>query len=89
MRRGYLVSGVVQGVGFRHFTRRAGLRIGVTGWVRNRADGTVEALADGTESQLLEFERFLREGPAGASVTDIHASDTPGDVAPLIGFEIR
>lgn len=89
MRRGYRVSGVVQGVGFRHFVRRAGLRIGVTGWVRNLADGTVEALAEGTAAQLEEFERFLREGPAGASVTDVHATEIPGDGTPLIGFEIR
>jgi acylphosphatase len=89
MRRDYVVSGVVQGVGFRHFTRRGGLRIGVTGWVSNLVDGRVEAVADGTVQQLEEFERYLREGPEGALVTDVHATDRAGDVAPLIGFEIR
>jgi acylphosphatase len=89
MRRAYLVSGAVQGVGFRYFTHREARRIGLRGWVRNLNDGRVEAVADGTGEQLEEFERALRRGPAGSSVTDVHATDTMDEAAALIRFEVR
>ena len=89
MRKAYLVSGIVQGVGFRQFTRREGRRIGVAGWVRNLADGRVEALAEGTSDQLNQFEDALRRGPSNSSVTDVHATDTSDEVPPFITFNIR
>lgn len=89
MTRGYLVSGMVQGVGFRYFTRREGQRIGLTGWVRNLGDGRVEARAEGDIGRLEEFERALRRGPAGASVTEVHVLEVPDERQPLAGFEIR
>jgi acylphosphatase len=89
MRIGYLISGMVQGVGFRHFTRRAGQRIGVIGWVRNLDDGRVEAEAEGTAAQLEEFARALRQGPSGAYVTDVHVADIPNEVPLSMTFEIR
>ena len=89
MRRSYLVSGMVQGVGFRYFTCREGRRIGVTGWVRNLDDGRVEALAEGTDEELEEFERALGRGPAGASVTNIHVSNILNEIPTLIRFEIQ
>jgi len=88
MRRAYLVSGMVQGVGFRYFTQREARRIGVRGWVRNLKDGRVEAIADGTDEQLEEFERALRQGPRGASVTDVHATDTLDEPGALISFDV-
>jgi acylphosphatase len=69
--RRYLVSGYVQGVGFRWFVRRVAEEIGVTGWVRNLPDGRVEAEAAGAPEALAAFEARLREGPAGARVTAV------------------
>ena len=89
MSRSFLVSGTVQGVGFRYFARREAGRIGLTGWVRNLRDGRVEALACGNAAQLEEFEQALRRGPAGASVTDVHVSDTSDETPPPMSFEVR
>lgn len=89
MRRSYLVTGRVQGVGFRYFVWREGRRIGVLGWVRNLADGRVEALAEGSSLQLEDFERAIRAGPRSASVTDVHVTDISDDLKPLIAFEIQ
>ena len=89
MRRSLLVSGMVQGVGFRYFTHREARRIGLRGWVRNLTDGRVEAIAGGTDEQLEEFELALRRGPAGASVTDVHVTDTLDEAEALISFEVR
>ena len=66
--RRYVVSGRVQGVGFRYFTQDAALREGVTGWVRNLPDGRVEALVEGEEA-VTRLERALRSGPRGAAST--------------------
>ena len=66
--RNYLITGSVQGVGFRYFAERAARSIGITGWVRNLADGRVEAHANGTREQLSEFESRLRSGPPRAAV---------------------
>ena len=69
--RRYLISGRVQGVGFRFFTKRAADQIGVLGWVRNLADGRVEAQATGTGLRLDEFRLKLEQGPSGSRVDDI------------------
>jgi acylphosphatase len=66
--RNYLISGRVQGVGFRYFTERAARASGVTGWVRNLADGRVEAHGNGKVEQLDRFEARLRMGPPRADV---------------------
>ena len=66
--RRFLISGSVQGVGFRYFAQRAARQNGVTGWVRNLSDGSVEVHANGTESQLQQLEAVLREGPPNAEV---------------------
>jgi acylphosphatase len=89
MMRRYFASGRVQGVGFRHHTRREALRIGLTGWVRNLPDGRVEAVAAGSADQLETFERFLRRGPPGASVTSLQALDVSDEMEPAPAFEIR
>jgi acylphosphatase len=57
------VHGRVQGVGFRYYTRTNAQRLGVYGWVRNRADGAVEIWAEGTEDRLRSFIGKIREGP--------------------------
>ncbi len=65
------VFGHVQGVNFRYFTRVAASEIGVTGWVRNRGDGSVEVIAEGTHAQLERLLQFLQRGPASATVSQV------------------
>lgn len=76
----YVVSGKVQGVFFRAWTRDQARRIGLAGWVRNRADGTVEALASGDKALLARFEEALHEGPPLSRVARV-AEETLGDDA--------
>lgn len=68
---GFLISGRVQGVGFRFFAKQLADQIGVVGWVRNLPDGRVEALATGFPNQLAALLAGLEEGPVGARVDDI------------------
>ncbi|MGH9442115.1 MAG: acylphosphatase [Thermoanaerobaculia bacterium] len=69
--RRYVISGRVQGVGFRHFVRTQGRRMNVAGWVRNLPDGRVEAEATAEEDVLALFESALRSGPPLAAVRDV------------------
>jgi acylphosphatase len=66
--RRFVISGQVQGVGFRWFTKDVALREGVTGWVRNLHDGRVEALVEGDAEAVTRVEHHLRTGPPGARV---------------------
>jgi acylphosphatase len=63
-----IVSGRVQGVGFRYSARREALRLGLAGWVRNLDDGDVELRAEGPRGALAEFREWLQEGPPDAWV---------------------
>ena len=74
--RRYLISGRVQGVGFRYFTEAAAAREGILGWVRNTPDGRVEVVAEGDAEALERFERSLRHGPRGARVERVDVDDT-------------
>lgn len=65
------VFGRVQGVNFRFYTRLTAAQIGVTGWVRNRVDGSVEVVAEGTPRQLETLIQFLNTGPQSASVSRV------------------
>jgi acylphosphatase len=75
------VTGVVQGVGFRWFVRERARRLGLSGWVRNLPDGSVEVAASGDPHQLDLLRGELRRGPSGASVDGIldlsHQPDEP------------
>jgi acylphosphatase len=86
--RRYLVEGIVQGVGFRHFARNAARRLGLNGIVRNLPDGRVEALAEGAEASLEAFERSLRQGPPASQVTAVTAMQEV-DPPSVTGFEVR
>lgn len=66
-----LISGIVQGVGYRWSCRRAAQGIGATGWVRNLADGRVEAVAQGTREQVELLIKWCYRGPEEAHVSDI------------------
>ena len=67
----FRVSGTVQGVGFRWWTRSQAMRLGLDGSVRNAADGSVEVMARGGEAALEELRRLLAQGPPGARVESI------------------
>jgi len=71
--RHFLVSGRVQGVFFRAATEAAARRLGVTGWVRNLADGSVELVACGEVAKLSELERWLWQGPPRARVEQVRS----------------
>ena len=88
MRKRYLISGRVQGVGFRYFVRRAAGRLGVTGWVRNLASGEVEAEGQGAEEVLEMFEVELRRGPPGSLVTEFSVTGVSDEVRGATGFSI-
>lgn len=89
-RRSYTVTGRVQGVGFRSWTRRKALRLDLRGWVRNEPDGTVRLCAEGTSEALSALESALRKGPMFSRVDDIvrHESPAPEDPLPDT-FDIR
>jgi acylphosphatase len=72
--RRFIVRGRVQGVGFRWFVEREAHLLGIAGWVRNNADGSVEVLAQGTRDQLSGLHSRLREGPRAARVDDVDVS---------------
>jgi acylphosphatase len=67
----FVVRGRVQGVGFRWFVEREAHILGISGWVRNNSDGSVEVLAQGTREQLLGLRSRLRQGPRAARVDDV------------------
>ena len=69
--RKFLIRGNVQGVGFRFFAQRAAARHQIVGYVRNCADGTVEALAEGPAADVDEFKNDLAAGPQWASVDNV------------------
>jgi acylphosphatase len=73
--RRYIISGRVQGVGFRYFTEAVAAREGIHGWVRNLPDGRVEASAEGDADAVDRFEHKLRHGPPGARVADVEVED--------------
>lgn len=83
-----VVHGDVQGVGFRDFVSRRAAELGLSGWVRNRADGTVECLAEGNRGALDDFLERLQGGPATAEVQCVEARWEPAD-GRLRGFEVR
>lgn len=81
-----LVSGRVQGVAFRWWTQRTAEELGLAGWVRNLADGRVEALVEGDEASVAEMLRWLRHGPEHARVTNLSVRAASGEGA--LCFEI-
>ena len=88
MRRVHVVvRGEVQGVGYRYTLRMVAADAGVSGWVRNRRDGTVEAEVEGTDEQVDEVLAWMAEGPPGSRVAGATVTDAPpsGDH----GFEVR
>ena len=86
--RRYIISGRVQGVGFRYYTQDAAIREGVTGYVRNLPDGRVEVLVEGDAATVGRVETTLWRGPGGARVDDVTVEEvTPS--GKVTGFRIR
>lgn len=82
-----IVRGRVQGVGYRDWTVRLALRLGLTGWVRNRADGSVEILAAGPLPALEALAAACQEGPPLAAVRGVEWAQAPDEA--FAGFEER
>lgn len=74
-----LLSGRVQGVGFRHFTRINARDLHIKGWVKNRSDGKVEAVIQGTSDNIDEMLERLRNGPGSAKVDNIEIENMEVD----------
>jgi acylphosphatase len=72
------ISGRVQGVGFRYHTCRVARELGVTGWVRNRRDGSVEAMVSGPPDAVEKFIAWARRGPGHAVVTAVGINEGHG-----------
>ena len=85
--RRFLISGRVQGVGYRYFAERSALENGVRGWARNLDDGRVEVYAVGTPVRLEDFEARLRQGPRFAEVRSVEVREDA--VLDLHSFDIR
>ena len=87
IRRHVVIAGLVQGVWFRDSCQREASRLGVTGWVRNRDDGRVEAVFEGDEADVEAMVAWCHGGPPRARVTSVTATDEhpQGEV----GFAVR
>jgi acylphosphatase len=82
------ITGRVQGVGFRYAMQREAARLGVSGWVRNRLDGSVEAHLHGAVETVDALAGWARRGPPGAHVDAVEEAPAAED-APQSGFELR
>jgi acylphosphatase len=86
--RRFAVTGRVQGVGFRYFVQEAAGREGVTGYVQNLPDGSVEAYVEGEAEAVTRVERAIRRGPGGARVTSVNV-DSEEPVGAYKEFSIK
>lgn len=82
-----VITGHVQGIGYRYFVRMAANRLGIFGWVRNCSDGSVEMHGEGDEASLDRFMNEIRKGPSGLVLKSFTATEAPPDF--YFGFEIR
>ena len=82
-----IISGRVQGVGFRYFTQREGERHGLVGWVKNLSNGDVEAEAEGDEAHVDAFVEVIRRGPPASRVLDFKIAEIPANHRD-VGFDI-
>jgi acylphosphatase len=86
-RRAYRITGTVQGVGFRWWTRKTATDMDLRGTVRNAGDGSVEVQVEGPEGVLEDFEDRLRQGPSSARVRDLTRQEPQKEPLPT-GFDI-
>ncbi|WP_020401856.1 acylphosphatase [Gracilimonas tropica] len=88
MKKHIWITGRVQGVGFRHFTRKNAESLGVLGWVRNLPDGKVEAVFEGDEDQIDELIDRCKKGPPAAYVKEIKVEE-PKEKGAFTDFQVR
>lgn len=88
-RAAFRVYGRVQGVGFRWWTHRTAKRLGLTGSVRNLADGTVEVRVKGTDTAIQKLASSLQQGPASARVQRVEREPVEGKDIPRDDFRIE
>ncbi len=83
-----IVKGLVQGVCFRDYTRRQAFTLGLTGWVRNLSDSSVEAMLCGPTDKVAAMVQWLRQGSPRSRVDELHIDEVSGEEQ-LSTFEIR
>ncbi|WP_107669013.1 acylphosphatase [Cyanothece sp. BG0011] len=81
------ISGTVQGVGYRYSTVQEAQKLGIKGWVRNRRDGRVEAIFEGTEPLIEQMVQWCHQGPRSAKVTDVTLETV--ELQLYKGFEVK
>ena len=84
-----IVTGRVQGVGFRYFTVRCANDLGLCGWVRNLPDGSVETAIQGPDDKIEEMTRLLKQGPGAANVSGLEIEEIESGSEELSGFAMR
>jgi len=84
----FLISGLVQGVGFRWFVARHARSLGLAGFARNLPDGRVEVVVSGREEALPALEQLLRSGPANAQVERVERSSEPAPATVGNSFDV-
>jgi acylphosphatase len=87
--RRWVLSGRVQGVGFRWFVLNNAQSLGIRGWVANMDDGSVEVVGQASEDTLATFATILAKGPPAARVTDITTQDVPHDHVESKSFIVK
>ena len=85
----FLVVGMVQGVGYRWFARKTALRLGLSGYAANLADGRVEVVVEGEAASIEALSLELSRGPSVAQVDRVEKHDLPHEVSIPKGFETR
>lgn len=85
----YNVIGLVQGVGFRYFTYRNAIQLGIKGYVKNRFDGSVEGIAESDNLSIDRFINLLKQGPSRSRVEKVHISSEEIDTYSFEDFTIR
>jgi len=83
-----LVEGIVQGVGFRYFVQDQAVHLGLKGWVRNRWDGSVEVMVEGSRADLDKLLNALYRGPRAAQVKGVRTEWSP-ETGEFRGFQVR
>lgn len=83
----YIISGLVQGVGYRYFVQVNARKLGLDGYAKNLYDGTVEVVAIVTKEKALELEKILKEGPSRAIVNNLTREKLDGHIN-ISGFHI-